>query len=121
MNLKKILPFLEEKRLLDAHFIEIKRYMETLSPTQVEALHRKNGVTGLIYNYVMATYNLTKFLRSIYKTDSEPVVKKIPYNPPKPKPETRIMTEEDMSLLIAKKQSTFKVKLHSDIYNENLA
>jgi hypothetical protein len=95
--------------------------METLSPTQVEALHRKNGVTGLIYNYVMATYNITKFLRSIYKVDTEPRVKKVPYNPPKPKPETRIMTEEDMSLLVSKKQNTFKVKLHSDIYNENLA
>ena len=75
MNMKKILPFLEEKRLPDSHFIEIKRYMETLSPPQVEALHRKNGVTGLIYNYVMATYNITKFLRSIYKVDSEPRIK----------------------------------------------
>lgn len=72
--------------------------MELLNPNQVEALHRKNGVTGLIYNYVMACFNITKFLRSIYRVDSEPKVKKIPYKPPKPAPETRIINQEDMKV-----------------------
>ena len=49
--MKKILPFMEDKRINDSHFVEIKRYMELLNPTQVEALHKKNGVTGLLYNY----------------------------------------------------------------------
>lgn len=69
----------------------------------------------------MACFNITKFLRSIYKIDEPPIIKKIPYNPPKPKPETRIINEDDMNLLISSKQNLFKVKLHSEIYNENLA
>ena len=73
--MKKILPFLEDKKINEPHYIEIKRYMETFSPVQVEALHRKNGVTGIFYNYIMACYNITKFLRSIYKDNSEPKVK----------------------------------------------
>ena len=121
INMKKILPFIEDKRINDSHFVEIKRYMELLNPTQVEALHKKNGVTGLLYNYWMACFNITKFLRSIYKIDEPPIVKKIPYNPPKPKPETRIINEDDMNLLISSKQNLFKVKLHSEIYNENLS
>lgn len=121
MNMKKILPFLEDMKISDAHFVEIKRYMETLSPTQVESLHRINGVTGLIYNYVMAAFNITKFLRSIYKANEEPKIKKMPYKPPRPAPETRIMNEEDMNLIVASKQNRFKVKLHSDMYNDNLA
>lgn len=120
-NIKKILPFLEDKRMPDPHYIEIKRYMESLNPTHVEVLHRKNGVTGIIYNYIMACFNLTKFLRTVHKVDEEPVVRRIPYNPPKPAPETRIMSQEDMNLIVSAKQSNFKVKLHSDLYNENLA
>ena len=53
-NFKKILPFLEDKKIPESHFFEIKRYMETLSPTQIEVLHNKNGVTGLMFNYAMA-------------------------------------------------------------------
>ena len=53
--------------------------------------------------------------------DEPPIIKKIPYNPPKPKPETRIINEDDMNLLISSKQNLFKVKLHSEIYNENVA
>lgn len=121
INMKKILPFMEDKKICDSHFVEIKRYMELLNPTQVEALHKKNGVTGLLYNYWMACFNITKFLRSIYKIDEPPIIKKVPYNPPKPKPETRIINEDDMNLLISSKQNLFKVKLHSEIYNENLA
>ena len=49
--------------------------MELLNPTQVEALHKKNGVTGLLYNYWMAWFNITKFLRSIYKVEEPPIIK----------------------------------------------
>ena len=120
-NMKFILPFLEDKRVPEPHYIEIKRHIETLSPTHIEALHQKNGVTGLMYNYAMACFNITKFLRSIYNVDSEPKIKKIPYNPPKPKPETRIISQEDMNAIVASKPKNFKVELHSNIYNENVA
>lgn len=103
----KILPYLEDKRLADSHFIEIKRYMESLNPNHVEALHKKNNVTGLVYNYVMACFNITKFLRSIYKIDIEPKIKKIPYNPPKPAPETRII-QEDMKVSWIENQTIVK-------------
>lgn len=120
-NMKYILPFLEDKRIPESHYIEIKRHIETLSPAHIEALHQKNGVTGLIYNYAMACFNITKFLRSVYNADSEPKVRKIPYNPPKPKPETRIISQEDMNTIVASKTKNFKVELHSNIYNENVA
>lgn len=122
--MKKILPYLENKKFKNAHFMEIKRNMDTLNPIHVEGLHNKNGVTGLMYNYAMSLYNITKFLRTIYKADIEPKVKKVPYIPPKPLPETRIVNEEEMNMIIGSKNNKrfdqFKVKLHSDIFNENL-
>ena len=53
-NMKKILPFLEDKKLNNSHFFEIKRCMDTLNPIHVEALHNKNGITGLLYNFAMS-------------------------------------------------------------------
>ena len=132
-NMKKILPFLEDKKISESHFFEIKRHMETLNPSQIELLHNQNGVTGLVYNYAMACFNLTKFLRSVYKIDEEPKITVAPYNPPRRK-ENRVLNAEEaakmtstigknlcVNHIVTSKQNNFKVKLHSDMYNENLA
>lgn len=106
--------------------------MENLDPTQIEALHNKNGVTGLVYNYSMACFNIVKFLRSVYKTDDEPKVRVAPA-PRKKRPDTATMDSarkpkmasaqgKDLCVnqLVASKKNNFKLKLHSQMYNENL-
>ena len=46
-------------------------------------------------------------MRSIYKVENEVKVKKAPYTRPKPIPETRIVSGEDMNMIIAPKRNKF--------------